>query len=186
MQPESLINNAGSHNTRSINHTRTINNVLLSDSDALRFWSKVDRRGDHECWLWRSQAQPNGYGMFRFGPRTMSPQYAHRVAYVLSVGPLVPGLEIGHRCHTRNCVNPAHLDAMTHTENVRHSARDGRLHAPRPRRTKLTDAQCDEIVSRVRAGESQSGLALAFDVSTAFVSLLVKGKRRQYRKTEAA
>ena len=44
--------------------------------------------------------------------------YAHRVSYALLVGPLVEGLEIDHLCRVRACVNPAHLDQVTHLVNM--------------------------------------------------------------------
>jgi hypothetical protein len=44
--------------------------------------------------------------------------YAHRVAYVLSVGPIPKGLTIDHLCRNRGCVNPTHLEAVTQRENT--------------------------------------------------------------------
>jgi hypothetical protein len=46
---------------------------------------------------------------------------AHRIAYELLVGVLPDGLEIDHLCKVRNCVNPTHLEAVTHWENVNRS-----------------------------------------------------------------
>lgn len=68
-----------------------------------RFWSKVDRSDDPtEFWV--------GGGMRKL---------AHRYVYELEVGPIPEGLEIDHLCRVRNCVNPAHLEAVTHAENIR-------------------------------------------------------------------
>jgi hypothetical protein len=41
------------------------------------------------------------------------------VAYELFVGPIPEGLELDHLCRNPSCVNPAHLEAVTHRENVR-------------------------------------------------------------------
>lgn len=76
-----------------------------------RFWAKVDRGGSG-CWLWRAHTTrpTNGYGVVRRNGRM---QLAHRVAYELLVGPIPEGLDLDHRCRTRLCVNPAHLEPVT-------------------------------------------------------------------------
>lgn len=49
--------------------------------------------------------------------------YAHRASYERRYGPIVPGLEIDHLCKTPLCINPAHLEAVTPTENKRRTRR---------------------------------------------------------------
>jgi hypothetical protein len=44
---------------------------------------------------------------------------AHRVVYEALVGPVPEGLELDHLCKESRCVNPAHLEPVTHAENVR-------------------------------------------------------------------
>lgn len=67
------------------------------------------------CWQWTASLR-DGYGQVRFGARTVS---AHRLVYELLVGPVGPGLELDHLCRNRACVNPAHLEQVSHRENVR-------------------------------------------------------------------
>lgn len=43
----------------------------------------------------------------------------HRVAYELRVGPIPEGMQIDHLCRVRRCVNPAHLEPVSQTENIR-------------------------------------------------------------------
>jgi hypothetical protein len=43
---------------------------------------------------------------------------AHRFAYELLVGPIPEDLELDHLCRVRHCVNPAHLEPVTHLENI--------------------------------------------------------------------
>lgn len=81
-----------------------------------RFWEKVDRRGDDDCWLWTG-AIDNGYGIFSV-EWTASNWTAHRYAYTLLVGPIPEGLTLDHLCRVRNCVNPRHLEPVTSGENV--------------------------------------------------------------------
>jgi HNH endonuclease len=84
-------------------------------SVAERFWSKVDRRGERECWVWL--AKTNGrYGYFHLGRGRLVG--AHRVAYELMVGPIPPGFVVHHVCRATRCVNPRHLRADTQSANV--------------------------------------------------------------------
>lgn len=70
------------------------------------------------CWLWRGSVDPSGYGSIGTGGDTGPVAKVHRVAYEEFVGPIPDGLTIDHLCRVRNCVNPAHLEAVTLPENV--------------------------------------------------------------------
>ena len=83
-----------------------------------RFLAKVQKTAS--CWLWTAWVERNGYGRFWLDGWQQS---AHRVAYELYVGPIPKGLEIDHLCRVRHCVNPAHLEAVTASENIRRMAR---------------------------------------------------------------
>lgn len=69
------------------------------------------------CHIWTASLNSMGYGRIRneFGKNEL----AHRVAWRLSGRELIPGLELDHViCHEPKCVNPEHLEQVTHAENV--------------------------------------------------------------------
>jgi hypothetical protein len=87
--------------------------IPLTAAHAERFWAKVEK--GEGCWLWRGSLTRDGYGQLRFAGRT---HQAHRVAYTLLVGAIPDGLSLDHLCRVHRCVNPAHLEAVTPTENT--------------------------------------------------------------------
>ena len=78
-----------------------------------RFSEKVIVGG--ECWEWVGHLN-KGYGMIYSEGRNVR---AHRVSYEMFVGPIASGLEIDHLCRNTRCVNPSHLEPVTHKENGR-------------------------------------------------------------------
>lgn len=84
-----------------------------------RFWSKVERRGPHECWPWREALDRDGYGRFWFNGANLP---AARYAHMLLIGPIPDGYTIDHvwarGCTRKDCTNPAHLEAVPPGENT--------------------------------------------------------------------
>lgn len=104
-----------------------------------RFWAKV--AVTPSCWLWVAYRDPNGYGRVAMGD---GPRLAHRVAYEALVGAVPDGLDLDHLCRVRNCVNPDHLEPVSHAENMRRGEFAQRDHCARgheytPENTKLND-----------------------------------------------
>jgi|SRR3989304_1904727 len=83
-----------------------------------RFWSKVSIQLDG-CWLWTAGKFSNGYGLFSLGTKPRSNALAHRFSYQQLVGKIPEGRDLDHLCRVRHCVNPAHLEAVTRSENLR-------------------------------------------------------------------
>jgi hypothetical protein len=110
-----------------------------------RFWRRVQVTDG--CWTWIGRIDRKGYGRTDLmGERN---RLAHYLSYRLLVGDeLQSGTEFDHTCHTqalrlglclggndclhRRCVNPAHLERVTHHANV---LRGNSLSATRARQT---------------------------------------------------
>jgi hypothetical protein len=85
-----------------------------------RFWAKCVPEPNSGCWLWIGADQGLGYGRIAV-PDRRAARPAHAVAYEALVGPIAKGLEIDHLCRTPACCNPAHLEPVTHAENLHRS-----------------------------------------------------------------
>lgn len=81
-----------------------------------RFWQKVNK--SEGCWEWTASLGSSGYGQVRVGGVDGMVAPAHRVAYELTHGTVPRGMDMDHTCHNRSCVNPAHLRAVSHKENM--------------------------------------------------------------------
>lgn len=68
------------------------------------------------CWLWLLHCNSDGYGTIKINGIN---RHAHIVAFEHFRGPVPEGLELDHVCRVRCCVNPWHLEPVTHIENVR-------------------------------------------------------------------
>lgn len=88
-------------------------------------WPDLTRFDSGACWPWPGAIDRDGYGKFRR-------RLAHTVSYEAAMGAVPEGQELDHRCHTedrgcpggstcqhRRCVNPRHLEPVSHAENVR-------------------------------------------------------------------
>lgn len=83
---------------------------------AERFWAKVSGGDVETCWVWMGALGGHGYGHFN-PPHDQVP--AHRWSYASLVGDIPDGLVLDHLCCNKRCVNPWHLDPVTHQVNIR-------------------------------------------------------------------
>ena len=93
-----------------------------------RFWARVDKQ--ESCWIWTGTTAGSGYGSFYVegGRAGRVRMYAHRWSYEQGKRPIPDGMELDHLCRVRRCVNPDHLEPVTHAEN--HRRRSGVRHGP--------------------------------------------------------
>jgi hypothetical protein len=114
------------------------------------------------CWVWNKCTSPDGYG--RVNRAGAQSHLAHRYYWERANGPVPDGLELDHLCRNRACVNPAHLEAVTHAENDRRGIT-----------VKLSVADVVAIRKRSSDGESRKSLAIEFGVHPTHVSKIVCG-----------
>lgn len=113
-----------------------------------------DRGYETPCWIWL-RSTIRGYGQIRGG-------LAHRAYYERLIGPISLGLELDHLCRIPACINPAHMEPVTHAENMRRS----------PITTKLSPAEVREIRAST---ESTGDLCRRYGISSSTVSAIRSG-----------
>ena len=79
-------------------------------------WKERIIYNENGCWVWTGGKSGNGYASGNYNKKTVR---VHRVIYSLLVKNPENGLELDHLCRNRNCVNPHHLEEVTHLENMR-------------------------------------------------------------------
>lgn len=77
---------------------------------------KIPSGYSSDCWIWQLSKLATRYGQVRSGPEMV---LAHRLYYEERRGPIPEGMTLDHLCRVRACVNPEHLEPVTHRENVR-------------------------------------------------------------------
>lgn len=80
-------------------------------------WRNIYPETNTGCWLWGGHINGDGYGRGYLvaGGRLVM---AHRMTFESVHGVLPEGMELDHLCRTRACCNPAHLEAVSHRENI--------------------------------------------------------------------
>lgn len=110
--------------------------VRPQDQDiAERLLARTRRDSETGCLLWTGARIWTNYGLIsvkKWAPpgRKYWHKRTHRVSFELFVGPIPDGYDVEHACHTRSncdlrdqcphrlCLEPTHLEAITHRENL--------------------------------------------------------------------
>ena len=131
-----------------------------------RFWSKVDIRGEDECWNWRAGMSQQGYGSVKIKRKNTQ---AHKVAFLLGGGVLTQQKPwVLHKCDNPSCCNPAHLFAGNVADNVKDMCQKERnkwVVGERHGLSKLKKDDVLEIRSLNASGIAYQSLATRFGVS---------------------
>lgn len=96
------------------------------------FYSYVRPDDTSDCHIWHGSTNNAGYGLYGFGwvktppgQRRGQMMSAHRAAWIIANDQEIPaGMNVNHKCHTRLCVNPDHLELGTQTEKIQAMVRD--------------------------------------------------------------
>lgn len=99
---------------------------------------------DNGCWIWQLTKCANGrYGYVRYHHRM---RLAHIVYYIEKYGPIPVGMELDHTCRNTLCVNPDHLEPVTHEENIRrhhsYKCKNGHIRTPENSIKTKTGVKC--------------------------------------------
>ena len=141
-----------------------------------RFWAKVDRRSNEECWEWKAGRNTFGYGAFH--PTKRKTVGAHRWSLAKHLGrDLAPGAFACHTCDNPSCVNPGHLYEGTSQDNVDDAVSRGRHKHGDRGATKLSAADVIAIREAVAQGMTSRQAAAKWGLSEAMLSGIVRGNR---------
>lgn len=155
------------------------NNMILTDEQLLRFWSKVDKSTD--CWNWTGARNNKGYGFFFYNQKRI---LAHRGMWELYGGSIPHKMCVCHKCDNPRCVRFEHLFLATNAENVADKMRKNRhkngVHAgTRNPFAKLTIDEVRLIRSMASEGRKHPEIASLFGVARTTVTDIVN--RRAWR-----
>mgnify|MGYP001582183338 CR=1 FL=1 len=113
------------------------------------------------CWLWPYAISKGGYGMIRFNGKT---HRTHKWFYEIIKGSVPFNCELDHLCRETSCMNPEHLEVVSHTENLRRGSR-----------CKLTLSEAEKIRT-LHGKKSQKEIAKIFGVSEQTIKNIFTGK----------
>lgn len=93
--------------------------------DVARVYRQIDFSGD--CHIWKGTTAGNGYGTAFFNGKA---ERAHRITFMVQIGPIPEGMELDHLCRNTLCVNPRHLEPVSHRENMQRGSWSQRTNCP--------------------------------------------------------
>lgn len=147
-----------------------------------RFWSKVARGAEHECWEWKASRTRHGYGNFGYRGHSFR---ANRIALLLTKGPIPADMHALHTCDNRACCNPNHLFAGTVQQN--NAQRDAQLKCTKGEKHHTAKLKNEQVLEIMRAVGTHSEIARRYGVYPTTIWKIREGKTWKHltRKTLA-
>jgi len=143
---------------------------------SVRFWAKVDLRGPDECWPWKASGVPLGYGALWVNEK-QAKEYSHRIAWMLTNGPIPLGLFVCHRCDHPPCCNPSHLFLAPPAGNSADMSAKGRnVSGEKHRWAKLSNRDIETVFS-LAGTTTQEKIAAMVGVRQSAISRILARKR---------
>jgi hypothetical protein len=149
-------------------------NYTIVNDDKLRLKtnSVVDKNG---CWRWR-KSKFNGYGKTVLKRKAMS---AHRASWIIFAGKIPNRLQVNHKCHVRDCINPDHLYLGDQKQNMRDMKQAGRqkiLKGSEIGNSKLQDADILQIRKISKQGVSVKEISQLFKTCSSNIRQIIACK----------
>jgi hypothetical protein len=141
-----------------------------------RFAANIRKDPATGCWLWGGNLW-NGYGAFSVNGRNYR---VHRLMWELVSGPIPKGLEIHHKCNTRNCVNPRHLEILSRREHAQADAKHGAFRGENNGNHKLTETEVYFARILHDLGETVDEIAERFSVSRRMIHYILSERYWQH------
>jgi len=142
-----------------------------------RFWGKVDKRGEDECWEWKAGIGSTGRGIFHYDGKA---RHAPRISWILAKGKIPDGAFICHTCDNGKCVNPKHLfigNALINNRDCYAKGRHPILRGENDPKSKLNNEKVLKIVEMYETGNySQYQIAKMFNVSRSAILAILRGQ----------
>lgn len=124
-------------------------------------------------WTWKGSVASSGYGTYPTYKKYLGTAWAHRISYLLYVGPIEKGLEVMHNCDNKLCVNPLHLSLGNRADNEREKVLRGRtLSGVSHPQARLT---VDEVLQIRNSPLSGKILSQTYGVSPGHISNIRNG-----------
>ncbi len=148
-----------------------------------RFWSKVDKKSDDECWEWLAGHKgKEGYGGFYIN-QIRNTINSHKVMFCIIhnfwIDEIPHGIVIRHKCNNPKCVNPGHLLLGTYQDNSQDMIDAGNSQkGEKSVQCKIYHDIAITIREKWKNGNcSYEDIAKEFNISSAEIYKIIKNKK---------